>query len=286
MLTVLSVFACLFSFGTLVRDKIYYYFATFQWRNEILKYGRAQLSPKGVPKHNNKQQAPQIGEGNQYCKHRLLSSFDKLIAVVKTYPEVYLFIGYGSRAQYADVDEVLRGLLPKFQDIRYRCGEKRWLGIYGGDKANVTAPDLGWLIKRLQDEHGCDLLAVQAEGEPDDHTTFHFIPERQTKPNSGETLYGGMHDGKLVGVSRIYLADELVKPDSGGLRLLTGLIVAGGGRIAMEELQYADEVGLPWTYVPSRAGDIQVYGSTYGPVHNWVTDRLSNGQQPVIVSAR
>ncbi|GIL57053.1 hypothetical protein Vafri_12345 [Volvox africanus] len=290
MLAVLRVLAYLCTFGTLVKNIISYYFAPIQLRNEIPKDGRAQQRPKNVSKHNSLQTAPKVGEGNQCFKRLQLSSFEELLAVVKTYPEVYLFIGYGARAQYADVDEVIRGLLPMLQDIHYRCGEKRWLGIYGGDKANVTAPDLGWLMKRLQDEHGCDLLAVQAGGEPDDHPTFHFVPERQTKydEHSGKTktLYGGIHGGELVGGSRIYLADELVKPDSSGIRLLTGLISAGGGQIALEELRYADEVGLPWTYVPSRAGNTQAYGSTYGPVHNWVTDRLSNGPRPVLVSAR
>ncbi|GIL83789.1 hypothetical protein Vretimale_10465 [Volvox reticuliferus] len=290
MLPVFSAIACLYTFGTLVRGKVHDYFSSIQSENELLKEGRLQQSLRGVCEQEHQQQATSLQEGKHSYKSLPLSSFEELLAVVKTYPEAYLFIGYGGHAQYADVDEVIRGLLPMIQDIRCRCGEKRWLGIYGGDKADGSAPDLGWLMKRLQDEHGCDLLAVQAGGKPDAHTTFHFIPERQTKYDEGSgqtrTLYGGVYDGKLVGGSRIYLAEELVKPDSRGQRLLTGLIAAGGGRIAMQELLHADDVGLPWTYVPSRARHVHAYGSVYGPVHDWVTDRLSSGPRPVVVSAR
>lgn len=51
----------------------------------------------------------------------------------------------------------------------------------------------------------------------------------------------------------------------------------GGGGVAKEELQYADAIGLPWLYIPSRARNEAAYNSTFGPVHDWVKGRLDSG---------
>lgn len=50
----------------------------------------------------------------------------------------------------------------------------------------------------------------------------------------------------------------------------------GGGAVALDELAYADGQGVSWTYIPSRARHTAAYGSVYGPVHDWVKQRLDN----------
>ncbi|KAG2487822.1 hypothetical protein HYH03_013539 [Edaphochlamys debaryana] len=212
-----------------------------------------------------------------------LSSLEELCSICKSYPEVYVFLGYGERAQYADVREVLAALRPHLEAVRERCGGRRWLAVYGGDIAREDAPDLGWLCRLLQAEQGADLLAVQSAGAPDEHTEYHYAPEQQLDEQGG-VLYGGTRDGVLVGGSRVYLAPELTDRDEHGRRLLTGVFAAGGGGVANQELQYVDRIGLPWVYVPSRARNEGAYGSTYGPVHSWVEGRLSDGR-PVSVAA-
>ncbi|KAG2489649.1 hypothetical protein HYH03_011928 [Edaphochlamys debaryana] len=212
-----------------------------------------------------------------------LGSLEDVISTCVTYQEVYLFLGYGERAQYADVREVVAALQPYLDAVRERCAGRRWLALYGGDIAREAAPDLGWLCKVLQAEQGADLLAVQSAGTPDTHTEYHYVPEQQLDDQGG-VMYGGTRDGVLVGGSRVYLAPELTDKDADGKRLLKGVFAAGGGGVANQELQYVDRIGLPWVYVPSRAGKPEAYGSTYGPVHSWVEERLKDGR-PVTVAA-
>lgn len=91
-------------------------------------------------------------------------------------------------------------------------------------------------------------------------------------PDRGALLYGGVRQGRPVGAAAFYLHDRLVK---GCPRLLTGVLVAGGGGIALQELQYAHAQGVPWTYVACRCRHRPYGGSTYGPVHAWATGAAS-----------
>lgn len=68
-----------------------------------------------------------------------------------------------------------------------------------------------------------------------------------------------------------------LRRNAAGIRLLRNLFVMGGGGVAKDELQYADSIGLPWLYIPSRARNEAAYKSTFGPVHEWVKARLDQG---------
>lgn len=64
------------------------------------------------------------------------------------------------------------------------------------------------------------------------------------------------------------------------------MFVMGGGAVALEEMAYADTVGVPWVYIPSRARHTAAYGSVFGPVHDWVKTRMDStaaGKPPMVV---
>ena len=48
----------------------------------------------------------------------------------------------------------------------------------------------------------------------------------------------------------------------------------GGGGAGLEEARYADQLGVPWLYIPSKARHQAVYGSLLGPVHEWAKQRV------------
>ncbi|GAX81825.1 hypothetical protein CEUSTIGMA_g9253.t1 [Chlamydomonas eustigma] len=214
--------------------------------------------------------------------HHKLNSEDEFYKVARSFPEVHLFFGYGERAQYADVEELMDALSPSLKAIQSRCAGAPFLAVYGGDKAVKERPDLGWLMKRIQDEYNCKLAAVQSAGEPDEHSDFCFVAKQQfetlKKMNSAgqeeefqQVLYGGTRNGVPVGGARYYLGPEFIASTHGAAPLLKSVFVLGGGGIALEEIQYADQKGVTWVYVPSRARHEEAYRSRYGPVHEWVS---------------
>jgi len=139
-----------------------------------------------------------------------------------------------------------------------------------------------------QDEYDCKLLGVQSHGAPDTHTDYCFVAETQYETvartnadgkteTSEEILWGGTRDGRPVGGARYYLGDDFIRARGGRPALLTAVFVMGGGGVALEEIQYADMCELAWVYIPCRARNEKPYGSTYGPVHEWVRERLDKG---------
>eukprot|EP00955_Chlamydomonas_euryale_P090380 364537-Chlamydomonas_euryale.AAC.2 len=92
-----------------------------------------------------------------------------------------------------------------------------------------------------------------------------------------QILWGGTRDGRPVGGARYYLGDDFIRARGGRPALLTAVFVMGGGGVALEEIQYADMCELAWVYIPCRARNEKPYGSTYGPVHEWVRERLDKG---------
>ena len=50
-----------------------------------------------------------------------------------------------------------------------------FLAVFGGDKAQESAPDIGWLMFKIQHLYNCHLLAIQAAGTPDDSVNFAFL---------------------------------------------------------------------------------------------------------------
>ena len=62
--------------------------------------------------------------------------------------QVHLFLGYGARAQYADVAEVLKALEPMLRQIEERCGKQvgreQWAWLRCGRVAwNHSTAEIG-----------------------------------------------------------------------------------------------------------------------------------------------
>ncbi|GLC35640.1 hypothetical protein PLESTB_000000300 [Pleodorina starrii] len=90
----------------------------------------------------------------------------------------------------------------------------------------------------------------------------------------GAQLWGGIIGGQPVGPSRFLLHDELLGSDDGRRpRRLTSVIAAGGGPIALQELQYAAGRGVPWTYVRCRGRYPPPGICEFGPVDEWVREQ-------------
>lgn len=53
--------------------------------------------------------------------HIRLSSEAEVFKVAQSFREVHVFLGYGERAQYADVEEVLTALGTHLKAIQLRC---------------------------------------------------------------------------------------------------------------------------------------------------------------------
>jgi hypothetical protein len=53
--------------------------------------------------------------------HLRLISDQELYKVARSFPEVHLFFGYGERAQYADVEEIMVAIAPSLKAIQSRC---------------------------------------------------------------------------------------------------------------------------------------------------------------------
>ncbi|MEW5305658.1 MAG: hypothetical protein WDW36_008184 [Sanguina aurantia] len=191
-----------------------------------------------------------------------LGTEEEMMTLVQSFPEVHLFLGYGAKAQYADVTEVLQGMEKQLLAVQERCAGKPWLAIYGGDISNEAAPDLGWLMASLRRKYNARLLAIQSAGTPDTTTDYHFICDEQYEEVQSADAAGGVVTGAIA---------PATKP------ILGTVFVAGGGGVAKQEIVYADEQAVPWVYIPSRAGVPAVYGSTFGPVHDWVKARLELG---------
>ncbi|MEW5316792.1 MAG: hypothetical protein WDW38_008142 [Sanguina aurantia] len=218
-----------------------------------------------------------------------LGTEEEMMTLVQSFPEVHLFLGYGAKAQYADVTEVLQGMEKQLLAVQERCAGKPWLAIYGGDISNEAAPDLGWLMASLRRKYNARLLAIQSAGTPDTTTDYHFICDEQYEEvqsadaaggvvTGREVLYGGTRHGVAVGGTRYYMGAKLIKAIAPATKPILGTVfVAGGGGVAKQEIVYADEQAVPWVYIPSRAGVPAVYGSTFGPVHDWVKARLELG---------
>ncbi|KAK3240330.1 hypothetical protein CYMTET_49820 [Cymbomonas tetramitiformis] len=186
-----------------------------------------------------------------------------------TYSQVVLFVGFGARAQFNDVEKVYAGIVPHLDHIEATCTDhmsSEWLAVYGGDVAIPDQPDLGMLMKLVAERRPrAKLLVVQSWNTLDTFVDFVVpIPQEYSTGTDGkrQQLWGGLNGGEPVAATRVYLGPPIIDR-------LSSMIVAGGGRIALEEVQYATQMKVPIVYLRAEARHTGAYG-TYGPVHDWV----------------
>mmetsp|Transcript_26866 Transcript_26866/g.72549 ORF Transcript_26866/g.72549 Transcript_26866/m.72549 type:complete len:235 (+) Transcript_26866:64-768(+) len=216
----------------------------------------------------------------------VLADEQALYALAKSYPEAFLFVGYSEKALFESVDGAVEAISPYLQAAEKRCSGQPFLMVYGGDPAHV--PTIGAVVKTLQQKHKCHVLALQASGKHEDWVDHVFICQEQfevvKKVVDGkevevkETLWGGTRNGVPVGGARYYMGPEFYgrPPHVPGAITLTFFL--GGGGIAAEELQFADEYGAPWVYIPCPAKNVAAYGGHFGPVHDYVVKKLASGE--------
>ena len=96
------------------------------------------------------------------------------------------------------------------------------------------------LVQLIRMRHDCSLLAVHVASTTDAHVDFNFPVEAQHDA-SGNTEWGGVVAGRLLGATRVYLGDEFRS-------CLSSIIAVGGGSVAAQELEFAADK-LPCTFV-------------------------------------
>ncbi|KAJ1485151.1 hypothetical protein T484DRAFT_1946212 [Baffinella frigidus] len=155
-----------------------------------------------------------------------------------------LFLGNGPRTQYADVDAVMTSLQAPLEKLSAELGE--WVAVFGGDSYVESAPDLGAVMKRVQQLHGVPLLAVVGWEDVDAHVDLAYRYSSQTCGKTGRELYGGFDDeGQPVAGTSVYLSEWLPQ-------LQAVVAVEPRGTVGRAELAYARGVeGLTVLEVPA-----------------------------------
>jgi hypothetical protein len=204
---------------------------------------------------------------------RVLHSIKGMIEVLKKYDQVFLMIGFASRAQYKSLDTVEKAV-NRIVDIG-----KNTLILYGGDDArNKDERGLGHLVAQLKHKYGCDVMGVVCDR--DDYEDFiDFVVRVRPQYDAWGIKYTGyMENGKkLFGNTRYYLAPTVRK-------YVTRVIICGGGGFGLDDVKLVVEhTQLPYTYVKCSARYPRVYNGFYGPIDSYFrntrhdTERSYNG---------
>ena len=98
---------------------------------------------------------------------RALRSLAELDAALDGRPMV-LFLGNGARKQYADVDGAVTALVSRLLANL----PAKFVAVYGGDTFVPEKPDLGVVMKRIQETLFVPLLAVVGWEDHDAHVDF------------------------------------------------------------------------------------------------------------------
>merc|ERR1739844_815097 len=140
-----------------------------------------------------------------------------------------------------------------------------WAACFGGDPVKEDKPDVGVVVRKLQQKYRLHIIAVQCDivekewGGVDRHVdAVYYYPTEYQK--DGKTVaWGGESMGRLIGTTRILLE---VNPLSG---LPMYWIACGGGDITAGELRAAYEYGLAVLSIPQNARFPQDPGMLQGP---------------------
>ena len=220
-----------------------------------------------------------------------LRTTDELLDTTGKFSATFLFLGHGSKSQFADVPAVLAEVDKVVSQLNARYGRGNWLATFGGDSYNAEKPDIGVVMKHLKDS-GVPVMAIQSDvvigwGGVDKYIDFvHWVPTTKI-PEVGadgkpvivdgqvkmKVVWGGFVDGKPAGPTATYLGANFI---SGPNPVLKGVIAVGGGPLALEEVRYANQRGVPVKYVRAEACYPEVNGQ-YGSVDEWAKNRPSRG---------
>ena len=160
-----------------------------------------------------------------------------------------LFLGNGPRNVYADVEGIMRNI--ELAQPSLNLGPKDLL-VFGGDTYVENQPDLGVVVKRVQEAYQIPLLAVVGWDDVDSHCNFFFRYSIETCEKTGRKLYGGVNfqeDGShaLLGGSKVYLSPEWLA--------CTRCVVSvePRGRVGMSELAYVQRQypEIPVVHIPA-----------------------------------
>lgn len=181
-------------------------------------------------------------------KQIIFNEETQLIEEIKDY-KIVLFIGNGSKNQYNKedlnkIDIKLNNLIKKFN--------KNWIAVYGGDKYDDENPDIGYIMKKIH-EKGIKTCAIQSDivlkwNSPiEQYIDLVYYVKTSYKDNN-DILWGGFHNGELIGPSKIYLENFIEKG------ILNEIIVIGGGLITKDEIIYAINKGFNPKYIKVKVG--------------------------------
>lgn len=226
------------------------------------------------------------------CQTLKLTTHQELLNTTRNFSATLLFVGHGSKSQFADVPALLAEVDKVVTQLNARYSRGNWLAVFGGDPYNPEKPDIGVVMKHLKDSD-VPVMAIQSDvviewGGVDKYIDFvHWVPTA-TVPETGvdgkpvvvdgqvkvKIVWGGFVDGKPVGPTATYLGADFI---SGPNPILSGVIAFGGGPIALEELKYASARGVPIKYVRVQTRYPEVNGR-YGSVDEWARNRQSLGR--------
>ena len=203
-----------------------------------------------------------------------LGSWSDALKTVDSYEAAVLIVGFGSKGQYKDPEATQLKLDRVADNLDAEFGKGRWLAVFGGDPYKPESPDVAAMVKHLQDQRSVPLLAFQSDkvkewGGVDAHLDYvHYVPTT-TVPSTeadgsvtSKIVWGGFMDGKPAGPTAAYLSEDFV---GGKNPRLKRMVAIGGGDIAAQEAQYAQEKAIPVHYIRAQAR-FEVPGGKYGSV--------------------
>ena len=205
---------------------------------------------------------------------------DRTISEEAAKAPVLLFVGYGSSAMFADTQAALDSMQPLLSDVQARSNGQPFTVVYGGDPSDANAPSIGYFMTLLKRQYHCQIVAITVGSSSFESDWAYVYRSPEDFDANGNTLYGGIDaERQPVGATRYYLGPGFIEPLPGKDKAsLSGLVVLGGGKVAVQELDYADKKGVKWHYLPCAAKNERAYNSTFGPVQDWVAGKL--GAEP------
>lgn len=206
--------------------------------------------------------------------NNVIYNVGEMLDIIKQYSTVFLMIGFASRAQYKNLDVVVKQIVNAGIVLTPDT-----LILYGGDDArNESERGLGHLVCKLKQKFGCGVMGVvcdRDEYEPFiDHvvrvpvqhdkygivyTGFEIISQNNDKKNKS-----AIAKLRLKGNTRYYLAKAVQKT-------LTGVVICGGGGFGLEDAKLVVHhyTRVPYIVIKCSARYPSVYKSYHGPIYDY-----------------
>lgn len=209
-----------------------------------------------------------------------------LVATIKQFPAKILFLGLGGHAStvhrpYKDLSAVMPLVESYLQVIARQLNGRNLAAIWDGTKPNKSFMNIGNVMQTVAQRVNASLLSVTpASRSCSAIADYCFQGDSQQVDASGELITGGVINGQPVGATQYYLSTLLTSTTSTARRLLDIVFVIGGGSTSLEELQLADQAGVPWRYFPAQSDKGQ-----YGSVDAWAQEQVAAGLATKVVAS-